>query len=169
VQLSISFLLASIILESNMSFPVLQLIVGVVALLLLRVLISEWTFARKAYLWGCGRLPSYPSDPCGISVFIQTWKADKQNQLLRLFERQFQTMTNREGRLVTTFRLKQLGGDSYMTADPQNIQAILATKFKDFDLGTSRRNAFYPLMGHSIVSFSPRALMLNVRSFAEEY
>ncbi|CAG8180106.1 unnamed protein product [Penicillium salamii] len=135
-----------------MSPPVLKIAAGAVALLLLWALLSEWKYAQKAYHWGCGRLPCYPSDPFGINVFIETWRADKQNQLLRLFERQFETMADREGRFVATFRLKQLGSESYMTADPLNIQAVLATKFKDFDLGTSRRNAFYPLMGHSIAT-----------------
>ena len=39
-----------------------------------------------------------------------------------------------------------------LTADPTNLQAILATQFKDFIGGTRRYNLFKPLIGHSIFS-----------------
>jgi cytochrome P450 len=36
------------------------------------------------------------------------------------------------------------------TAEPENIQAILATKFHDFDLGPSRRDSFHAMLGNGI-------------------
>jgi cytochrome P450 len=37
-----------------------------------------------------------------------------------------------------------------MTIEPKNVQAILATKFKDFDLGHYRNKALRPLLGQGI-------------------
>ena len=42
------------------------------------------------------------------------------------------------------------GGTVYQTADPANIQAILATQFKDFEVGQWRYHTFKPLLGLSI-------------------
>jgi cytochrome P450 len=36
------------------------------------------------------------------------------------------------------------------TCDPKNIQAILATRFQDFELGETRRQSFFPLLGNGI-------------------
>ncbi|OAQ64432.1 cytochrome P450 [Pochonia chlamydosporia 170] len=43
-----------------------------------------------------------------------------------------------------------LGGWYHFTADPDNIKAILATQFKDFELGPFRFNLLGPLLGHGI-------------------
>lgn len=36
------------------------------------------------------------------------------------------------------------------TSDPENIQAILATKFHDFDLGPYRKEMFFEMLGNGI-------------------
>jgi len=57
-------------------------------------------------------------------------------------------------------RFETAGGDTYQatvlgrtfinTKDPENIQAVLATNFKDFDLGQSRIKTFDPFLGKGI-------------------
>ena len=49
-----------------------------------------------------------------------------------------------------TFENKFLGINSIVTRDPVNVQAILATQFKDFDHGLQRYKAFSPLLGDGI-------------------
>lgn len=49
-----------------------------------------------------------------------------------------------------TFNMKLLRGDSIWTVDPKNVQAVLALKFKDFDLSPNRSRAFVPLLGSGI-------------------
>ena len=44
------------------------------------------------------------------------------------------------------------GSPTTFTIDPKNIQAVLATQFKDFGLGDMRNGNFNPLLGHGIVS-----------------
>jgi cytochrome P450 len=50
-----------------------------------------------------------------------------------------------------TFRFHNLFNTTMIsTAEPENIQAILATKFHDFDLGPQRRDMFYEVLGNGI-------------------
>lgn len=50
-----------------------------------------------------------------------------------------------------TYRIHNVFNSSLVTtADPENIQAILATKFQDYDLGPSRRDNFYQMIGNGI-------------------
>jgi len=50
-----------------------------------------------------------------------------------------------------TFRIFGLFNSSHITtADPENIQALLATKFHDFDMGPARKNTFFDLLGLGI-------------------
>lgn len=44
------------------------------------------------------------------------------------------------------------GSVSLATIEPANLQAMLATQFKDFEIGQMRINQFYPLLGKSIFS-----------------
>jgi cytochrome P450 len=49
-----------------------------------------------------------------------------------------------------TYRVNSLMGSMISTADPENIQAILATKFVDWDLGPTRKEMFYEVLGNGI-------------------
>jgi hypothetical protein len=64
-----------------------------------------------------------------------------------------EVMSNLENRYVSTFILRNLGRDNLFTADPKNIQALLATQFKDFGLGPARHANLHQLLGTGIVSF----------------
>jgi cytochrome P450 len=43
-----------------------------------------------------------------------------------------------------------MGINLFATVDPENVKAILATQFNDFELGYTRRNALSPLLGNGI-------------------
>jgi cytochrome P450 len=50
-----------------------------------------------------------------------------------------------------TYRLHNpFNSSTVWTSDAENIRAILATKFHDFELGPVRRNNFLPVLGHGI-------------------
>ena len=54
---------------------------------------------------------------------------------------------------ASTYKKRVFDGDMILgTADPRNLQAILATQFKDFETGKRRRSQFYPILGKSIFS-----------------
>jgi len=56
-----------------------------------------------------------------------------------------------------TYKYSILGNRVIVSADPKNIQALLATQFNDFDLGPTRRANFYPLLGDGIFTQDGKA------------
>ncbi|KAJ5654749.1 hypothetical protein N7490_001752 [Penicillium lividum] len=118
---------------------------------IIRMVINSWQIARNAKRLGCGNLPRYPcKDPIGINTLKQSLVAVKEETLPELAEKRFEVMAKQESRYVTTFMIRNLGRDGIFTIDPKNIQAILATQFKEFELGDSRRRAMHPLLGTGI-------------------
>lgn len=113
--------------------------------------LSAWQHARNARNLGCGSIPTYPSDFFGIRNLRDTLRADKEKLVPELVQRRVDELSVREGRYVSTYNLYSLNRTNITTVDPKNIQAVLATQFKDFELGVSRRNALHPLLGTGIV------------------
>lgn len=129
------------------------LVVLTVAGRLLLSFYSTWHHAQKARRIGCGEPPVYPGqDPFGISILFETLKAAREKLLPQLAERRMAFLSRQHDRYVYTFRMCQAGRENLFTADPKNIQAMLATQFKDFGLGDTRRNVADPVVGHGIVS-----------------
>lgn len=127
----------------------------VLAGIAVRLVISfalSWREARNARRLGCEEAPLYPSkDLFGFSNLLETLRADRAKVLPELAERRIDLLSQRHGRYISTFRVRQPGKESLFTADPKNIQAMLATQFKDFGLGDGRRNVGGPLVGRGIV------------------
>ena len=97
-------------------------------------------------------------DPLGIRSLISVLRAVKEQRIPQYIEGLVDAACAREGRTLSTFYQHIKGVDTnmrYMTVDPRNIQAILATKFDDFGLGERRNKIFYPLLGWGIVSAPP--------------
>lgn len=59
-------------------------------------------------------------------------------------------MSRLHGRECTTFSFNVLGTKVYFTSDPKNIQAILATQFADYDLGSTRHAIMSQTLGDGI-------------------
>ncbi|KAL5356107.1 cytochrome P450 [Aspergillus floccosus] len=96
--------------------------------------VLSWQKALKARRLGCEEAPLYPSkDPFGVSNLLDTLLYCRSH-----------------GRYISTFRIRQPGKESIFTADPKNIQVMLATQFNDFGLGDVRRNVGDPLVGRGI-------------------
>lgn len=114
---------------------------------------SSRRHARKARSLGCEKVPFYAGqDPFGIYTLLETLDAAKNKLLPPLAEGRIAFLSHQYGRYVSTFLMRQAGRENLFTADPRNIQAMLATQFKDFGLGDMRRNVAYPVVGHGIVS-----------------
>lgn len=140
---------------STMTPGFLLLLVGAaIALRVVWRILAAVQHARNARSLGCGAVPTYPSDWLGISNLREGLRADKQKLIPELIQRRVDEMAAREGRYVSTFRIQMLNRENLFTVEPKNIQAVLATQFKDFALGQSRRNALHPLLGTGIVSSS---------------
>ncbi|KAJ5890297.1 Cytochrome P450 E-class CYP52 [Penicillium tannophilum] len=118
---------------------------------LLHSVYFTWRHTQKSRKLGCEEAPLYPSqDPFGVSTLLETLDAAQEKLLPQLAERRVAFLSRRHDRYVSTFRICQAGRENLLTADPKNIQAMLATQFKDFGLGDMRRNVANPVVGHGI-------------------
>lgn len=77
---------------------------------------------------------------------------DEVRSMLRVFREDYlmEYTLEKYRRHGNTFATSVLGDDDIFTAEPENIKTILAVKFKQFDLGETRRRTFHPLLGDGI-------------------
>ncbi|GAQ07671.1 cytochrome P450 52A12 [Aspergillus lentulus] len=78
----------------------------------------------------------------GISSFLRLRKAVKEKRWIELIAEQY-------GKYGNTFAQTIFGQPLVATIEPENLKAVLATQFNDFELGT-RHQEFYPLLGDGI-------------------
>lgn len=94
-------------------------------------------------------------DPTGIAGLIKGAIASRQKRFPDFIEERFNELCKRHDRSVSTVLIRApLFRDILFTIDPQNIQTILALKFKEFGLGINRTENFKPLLGNGIVSIT---------------
>jgi hypothetical protein len=95
---------------------------------------------------GCRDAPTYPSpDPAGIINVMRLVQANNAGKLLEHVNERLDTVSKQEARPVFTFQTHIMRNWLFFTCDPKNIQAILATQFKEFELGPIRFGTFAPL------------------------
>ncbi|KAH7372183.1 putative cytochrome P450 [Cadophora sp. MPI-SDFR-AT-0126] len=95
---------------------------------------------------GCKSIPSYPhKDPIfGLDIFLENSRLVKDGGFM-------ETVLDRYNRMnAYTYTQLFLGDRVINTAEPENIKAVLATQFKDFELPPRRKVAFRPTFGHGI-------------------
>lgn len=81
--------------------------------------------------------------------------ADNSKLLPDLNIDRYDRICRREKRNVHTFEMIMPPGKThFVTCEPENLKAILATQFKDFGLPDVRINDFIPMLGRGIVSTS---------------
>ncbi|KAF2830675.1 cytochrome P450 alkane hydroxylase [Ophiobolus disseminans] len=92
---------------------------------------------------GCLSAPRLPNQrPFGIDRLEQIFRADAESRLMELFLFHFR-------QTGSTLEQKFLGTKAYGTIEPANLEAILATQFKDFGIGP-RRAITFPIFGDGI-------------------
>ncbi|GME37041.1 Cytochrome P450 [Neofusicoccum parvum] len=125
-----------------------------IAFVLLKIVTLVTTRKRHATLsreLGCKPTPiAEPGDVFGISTIRQLMKASNEYRLPDFIIERMKNVSEREGRHVTTIRHVVLGEQNVFTYEPKNVQTVLATKFKDFELGERRVGNFHPLLGDGI-------------------
>ncbi|KAL4880686.1 cytochrome P450 [Aspergillus karnatakaensis] len=119
-------------------------------LLILHYVRTTIKHALRARTWGCAPPPRYPTDILGLGTLKEALKANRQGTIPVLLQDRIEKVSCLENRPVTTFLIRQMGRDNIFTCDPANVQAMLATKFKNFELGSIRRHTLYPMFGEGI-------------------
>ena len=109
-------------------------------------------YAAEAQRLGCKPPPKQENNwPFGVDRLRKLLRADAAKVFPDFMLQRFMEMG------VNTFEFNLIGTQGYLTADPKNIQAILATQFNDFCLGPNRRNASMPLLGNGIFTQDGKA------------
>lgn len=113
---------------------------------LLSSFLASRRHARNAARLGCKAPLRRPHHlPFAIDLAHRVKKADQEMRVPDMFMDVYEEL----GR-PSTWTQYFLGAEVLFTADPSNIQALLATQFNDFEIGASRRGNFQPMLGHGI-------------------
>jgi cytochrome P450 len=93
----------------------------------------------------CGPVPFEPTHwPFGIDTIRRSLLADREQRTPDFVFSRFEAMG------CYTWGISLLGTSNLITAEPRNIQALLATQFDDFIMGTARRTNLKTALGRSI-------------------
>jgi hypothetical protein len=134
---------------------------GAFALLFLRFLFTFIQNYRFSKVHGCQEAPQMPQSEriIGYDNFKRQVAMFKAKQLLPDGVRRFENVGD-------TFSVVSMGRKLWVTREPENVKAILATNFKDFGIG-QRFRALGALLGQGIFT-SDGALWEHsrVRTFA---
>ncbi|KAF1946402.1 cytochrome P450 52A12 [Clathrospora elynae] len=118
------------------------------------ILISR-RHAAAARQLGCEPPPRFTQnikDPIGIFTVMNLLKSEKKGRTPQWFKERFDNTCAEQDKSSNTYYQNLIGAEGYFTVEPKNIQAILATQFKDYGLGKRRNRNFSPLLGHGIFS-----------------
>ncbi|CAG8933986.1 unnamed protein product [Penicillium salamii] len=131
---------AFLILFVNMNLIIL-LALGI-GLLILHWISQFISRRQQAKAWNCK--PPRRGSPglLGIPHFLRLTKAARQKTWIDY-------LADEHAHYGTTYQQELLSQQLILTIDPENIKTVLATKFKDFCVG-SRRGQFYPLVGDGV-------------------
>lgn len=121
------------------------------------LLLTEHYYRNEAKRLGCEPAAEFELvDFQGIRSVLRMIAADKKFIIPDYIKGRIDKVCADKGRNITTFNQKLLGTRSMFTTDPKNVQAVLATQFKDFGLGEKRNVNFSTLLGQGIVSVASR-------------
>lgn len=92
---------------------------------------------------GCAPIPSFPNDPFGVWFLLDAARHIKSHTLLTRWSGLLSSMGH-------TFRHRVFPnfGDIIATDEPDNVRAVLSTKFDDWVIPQLRIRAFIPVLGH---------------------
>ncbi|KAJ4424357.1 alanine transaminase alt2 [Gnomoniopsis sp. IMI 355080] len=123
----------------------LFLALGLCFLVLRTFVIIPFQQFRKSRTLGCGPVPVEPTKwPLGLDMVRAGLKADRDQRTPDFLTDRFHAM----GRY--TFRVSILGTSNLITAEPKNVQAVLASQFDNFVMGRARKTNLKLILGRSI-------------------
>lgn len=109
--------------------------------------------SRKARELGCEPAFKPPgSGFLGLSYIREILAADKEYNLPDFLVERWRNYCRVLGTPIGTYRYSLLGRETLQTVDPENIKAMLATQFEDFEQGPLKRAILLPIVGDGIFS-----------------
>ncbi|KAF2105026.1 cytochrome P450 71A23 [Rhizodiscina lignyota] len=132
------------------------LLLAAIAFFVQTLIIRPVIQARKLRGLRCAAVPIEPSRyPLGIDTVLSALRADREQRTPDAARQRFAAM----GR--NTFRISVLGTSNLITAEPRNVQALLATQFADFGMGAARSNNLRKALGRSIFAVDGHAWKMS--------
>ncbi|KAH7354752.1 cytochrome P450 alkane hydroxylase-like protein [Rhexocercosporidium sp. MPI-PUGE-AT-0058] len=134
-----------------MGFVYLKAIVLFLVLWLVYANVNSWWTFRRLRKWGkqygCAEAPAVPNEwPWGLERLYFLFTKLKDLDFLDDF-----VLKRNIDMGCNTYRMHGMFFNTVVfTDDPENIQAVLATKFHDYELGPARNDAFHSLLGNGI-------------------
>jgi len=126
-----------------MSFQILFLVGGLIIVVYVRSWQRERALKEITTKSGCKSPPRLINQrPWGVDRLEQIFRADAESRLMELFLFHFRLWG-------TTLEQKFLGTQAFGTIEPRNLEAILSSKFDDWNLGL-RSEVMAPLFGQGI-------------------
>lgn len=107
---------------------------------------TSWNIYRRRKYFertrGCRPLVRAPQkDPfLALDIFFRLGKAAQERKYLQTIQQWFQEV-------APTFGVRLMGDDMIFTNEPKNIQAMLVSNFKTFEIGERRRQNSHQLLG----------------------
>lgn len=127
------------------------------ARLLHQTILQPILLGRKARLLNCGAVPVEPTRwPLGLDMVRAGLRADREQRTPDFVTDRFHAMGARgggqkpPGATRYTFGVRILGTSNLLTAEPKNVQALLAGQFSDFAMGRARKTNLKVVLGRSI-------------------
>ena len=136
----------------------------VAAIFTIYCIVAHVREAAKAKSFGCQPAPLFrPWDVLGVHNFKLELNGMKSGRLSYAFLDRKKEISTTMGRDCKTFRIRYPPGETWFyTFEPKNLQAVLATQFRDFQQPAARVGAFEALLGLGIVC-------LMTQKYAELY
>lgn len=125
--------------------PIFALASVLVVFYFVSSILSNRRHAKRAEELGC-QAPFRRQHrlPLGLDFVRKLMQADKQQMLPNCLEE----ISREVGH--STWIQYTLTDDLIITNEPQNLKALLATQFTDFEIGPQRRGNFFPMLGNGI-------------------
>lgn len=137
---------------------VTSLVIGALVLTyLIKKIVNHYELKRFARKHGCLPLPRATYWPLGINLFLENMQAVRDNRISRAFH-------ERHIKFGETYSSNMLGEDSITTRDPENIKAMLATQFQDFDLSNRVGGKIDLLLGNNGIFTQNGAAWVHTRA-----
>jgi hypothetical protein len=114
--------------------------------------------ARLASEWNCQLPARRPARwPGGLDFVHGMLKADKAFDIPNHLTQVWRDMQ------VNTWVQNMAGTEVVVTCEPENVKALLATQFNDFELPEQRRQIFWGIFGGGIPCLPIRRTSANIR------
>jgi hypothetical protein len=123
----------------------LAILISLILVKLASTVLTRNAQAKKAQQLGCLK-PVLAKNrlPFGIDIMMRLAAAAKIKKFPQAVRNRFDELG------TTTYQYYFLGAYRIATRDPENIKALLATNFDDFNISGLRRKALSPLIGDCI-------------------